>query len=446
MSKRKTHEQFLKDMKEKGNPNVIVLGTYKKSTEKIKCQCKNNPEHIWYATPSNLLRGRGCPYCKSEKIGKMFSITEEEFLKRFAEKGRADELEIVEHYKKSSEAILVRCRKNKQHEFYARPSFLLSGMHCLYCTGHRVDMTNCLNTLRPDLTIFLKNKEDGNKVTLKSEIILDLKCPNCGFEKTKSVKELNRLGFSCPICGDNISFPNKFIRNMLQMLKINFISEWSCEWTQGKRYDIYFELNNEKILVEMDGAFHKKESQYKTLENNKKIDKLKNELAKENGYKLIRIDCENTNPKNIFENIKKSELNNILNLNNFDWKECAIKSSNSILVEICKYYNKHSNISMRKLGKKFNVSQSTALNYLRKGKEIGICTVNVKEKIKRNKIIKVIDKNTNKAVIYNSKKELLENLESDFGQKISESTLSRIIKKEVQSKKWEDFEFIELKK
>lgn len=69
-----------------------------------------------------------------------------------------------------------------------------------------------------------------------------------------------------------------------------------------------------------------------------------------------------------------------------------------------------------------------------------------KRKIKRNKIIKVIDKNTNKAVIYNSKKELLENLESDFGQKISESTLSRIIKKEVQSKKWEDFEFIELKK
>ena len=307
-------------------------------------------------------------------------------------------------------------------------------------------MTNCLNTLRPDLTIFLKNKEDGNKVTLKSEIILDLKCPNCGFEKTQSTKELNRLGFSCPICGDNISFPNKFIRNMLQMLNIKFISEWSGEWTQGKRYDVYFELNEEKILVEMDGAFHKKESQYKTLENNKKIDKLKNELAKENGYKLIRIDCENTNPKNIFENIKKSELNNILNLNNFDWKECAIKSSKSILVEICKYYNKHSNISMRKLGKKFNISQSTALNYLRKGKEIGLCTVNVKEKIKRNKIIKVIDKNSNKAVIYNSKTELLKNLESDFGQKISESTLNRIIKKEVQSKKWEDFEFVELKK
>ena len=254
------------------------------------------------------------------------------------------------------------------------------------------------------------------------------------------------MGFSCPICGDNISFPNKFIRNMLQMLNIKFISEWSCEWTQGKRYDVYFELNEEKILVEMDGAFHKKESQYKTLENNKKIDKLKNELAKENGYKLIRIDCENTNPKNIFENIKKSELNNILNLNNFDWKECAIKSSKSILVEICKYYNKHSNISMRKLGKKFNVSQSTALNYLRKGEEIGLCTVNVKEKIKRNKIIKVIDKNSNKVVIYNSKTELLKNLESDFGQKISESTLNRIIKKEVQSKKWEDFEFVELKK
>lgn len=319
-------------------------------------------------------------------------------------------------------------------------------MHCPYCTGHRVDNTNSLNALRLDLTQFLKNKEDGDKVTLKSEVVLELKCPNCGFEKNQTAKELTRYGFSCLVCGDNISFPNKFIRNMLKMLNIPFVSEWKDSWTEGKRYDVKFEKEGQNILVEMDGGFHKRETQYKTLKTNQETDRLKDELAKKNGYKLIRINCGISDAKIIFKNIKNSELSDILDLKDFNWKECAIRSSKSILVEICKFYNINPNISMKELGKKFDVNPVTALKYLRKGKEIGLCFVPVKGKRRRNKSLKVINKVTNKEIIYSSMKELIQNFEKDFEKTISERTLYRVLKRDNSNNSWSDFEFIELNK
>lgn len=57
-----THEQFLEKMKQKGNDNVIVLGQYVKSKEKILCKCKYC-KFEWYATPDTLLQGHGCKKC-----------------------------------------------------------------------------------------------------------------------------------------------------------------------------------------------------------------------------------------------------------------------------------------------------------------------------------------------------------------------------------------------
>ena len=387
---KKTHEEFLKQMEKTGNPNVIILEEYKRKQKKIKCQCKINSEHIWYATPADLQKGRGCPFCKNIKIGKQFSINEEEFLRRFNEFGNPDELEIIGRYEGSYKEIEVRCKKDARHIFKTKAYMLIQGCHCPYCTGHRVHEANCLNTLRPDLIKYLKNKKDGEKVTLHSEVVLDLKCPICGYEKKTTAKEFNRYGFTCPICSDGVSFPNKFIRNMLIMLGVDFIPEWSPEWVGKKRYDVMFIHDGQTIIVEMDGAFHTKESQYNTLEQNQKTDKEKERLALENNCKLIRIDCTESNAQNIFKNILKSELSEILNLKDFDWKECGIKSSKSLLVEVCKYYNEHPEKTSKELSSIFKISRDTVLTYLRKGKELGICTVQVSNR-KKIKIIDIVD-------------------------------------------------------
>ena len=441
---RKTNEEFLQRMKETGNPNVIVLEEYKGNRIKLKCQCKKNSSHIWYATPANLQKGRGCPLCRNEKVGKMFSIDEKEFLYRFNKTGHPDELEILGKYERSDKEIQVKCKKDPRHLFKIKPYFLIQGCHCPYCTGRRVNETNSLNSLRPDLTLFLKNKSDGDRVTLSSDEILDVKCPNCGYEKKTQTKTLVRGGFSCPICGDGISFPNKFIRNMLTMLGVDFVPEWSPEWAGRRRYDVMFMYNNQPVIVEMDGSFHQRESPYKTLEKNQKSDKEKEELAKKNGCKLIRINCDQSHGKAIFNNILKSELAEMFDLRNFDRIECEIRSVKSLLVQVCKYYNEHPTATTKEMASLFQIGTPVILKYLRKGKELGICTVPVKEKQKQRKSIKVIQTFSKVEKSYKSIADLLRSFENDFDETISENTLYRAThpKNETGIYHWRNFEFI----
>ena len=62
----KNHEEFVLEML-KINPNIKIESKYVKCHEKVKCRClKDN--YIWYATPSNLLRNRGCPVCSNKVI------------------------------------------------------------------------------------------------------------------------------------------------------------------------------------------------------------------------------------------------------------------------------------------------------------------------------------------------------------------------------------------
>ena len=58
---RKSHTQFVEEMSII-NPMIAVLGKYSGNKNKIECQCVDC-ENKWFAVPSNLLNGHGCPTC-----------------------------------------------------------------------------------------------------------------------------------------------------------------------------------------------------------------------------------------------------------------------------------------------------------------------------------------------------------------------------------------------
>lgn len=60
---RKTHEQYVKEVF-KINPNIEVLEEYISYKVPILHMCKIDG-HQWYACPSNILFGTGCPQCKA---------------------------------------------------------------------------------------------------------------------------------------------------------------------------------------------------------------------------------------------------------------------------------------------------------------------------------------------------------------------------------------------
>lgn len=63
-AKRKTQEEFLQALSEI-NPNVEVLGAYRKNSQPVECRCKKCG-HVWHPRPSKLLFGQGCPKCSGK--------------------------------------------------------------------------------------------------------------------------------------------------------------------------------------------------------------------------------------------------------------------------------------------------------------------------------------------------------------------------------------------
>ncbi len=126
---RKTRNQFINEM-EKINPNIEIVGEYESTNKRIECKCKICG-FIWdSSTPSNLLRGEGCPKCGREKQAEKRRKTQEQFL--FEMRETNDTIAIISKY--TGDAKLVECEcKICGHIWKTRPSNLLRGRGCPAC-------------------------------------------------------------------------------------------------------------------------------------------------------------------------------------------------------------------------------------------------------------------------------------------------------------------------
>ena len=82
---------------------------------------------------------------------------------------------------------------------------------------------------------YLKNKEEAKTVTHGSATKFDIVCPICKHEKKMKLADLTRHGFSCPKCGDKISYPNRFMTNLLSMLNVEYDSEKNILLVSNKK-------------------------------------------------------------------------------------------------------------------------------------------------------------------------------------------------------------------
>lgn len=421
-----TTESFKKKLKELKRNDIELVGEYVNAHTKIEFKCTKNKKHkTWFASPTNILSGCGCPECKKESISNKLSLSHEDFIKKHKNDFNKN-IEIIGKYIRNTIPILVQCKTNPNHKWMMFPDDLVGGRGCPFCRGMRVDDTNSVASCRPDLVKYFKDKDDALKYTSGSSKRVDLICPNCGFEKNITVQCLTEKGFSCPVCGDGISYPNKFIRNMLSMLGMEFNVEWTHEKCKGCYYDVEFKINNEIYLVEMDGDFHYFERGYGNLKDVQEKDKIKNLMAKENGWNLIRIEALQSSAEYLFNNIKNSELSKIFDLSNFDYVECGKRSEKSLVIEVCEYFNKNLNINYSELGRIFKLNSETISNYIKKGKEYGLIN---KAFVKKNgsKLISVY-KNGKLKKTYISATECVNNIEKDFNLKISKDKIYKIIK------------------
>lgn len=274
--------------------------------------------------------------------------------------------------------------------------------------GFHCDNCNSIKVKAPHVVKYFINEEDAIKYGVGSHQKVVVRCPECGFKKETIISNLVIRGFNCPICGDGISYPETFVSNLLKHLNIEFISQFSLD-NNKHRYDFY--LIEYRTIIETHGIQHYEyTSRGRTLEEEIRNDEIKRNIALDNKYNYVVIDSRYSELKWMKENIMSSELPILLNFKeeDIDWLKIEKDSANSLVKEVCDYFNNSNNITTSHIQKVFGLSKVTIIKYLKKGTEFGWCNYDPKDfkgGIAYSKRVKGIHKTTGETVIFPSAKE-----------------------------------------
>ena len=208
-------------------------------------------------------------------------------------------------------------------------------------------------------------------------------CPECKRTKSKSmiINSIFKQGSIGCICGDGFSYSEKFIDCILSQLNLKHswqITKRDFDWCGDKRYDFYFEYNDEKYIIEAHGIQHYKYTGFTlSLEDQIKNDEVKKDLALKNGIRPVNyivLDCREAEVEWIKKSILSSKLNEIFDLSKIDWIKCGEYALSNLVKKVCDIWNKHGDkYSTTQIGEIFNISRDTVVAYLKKGVEVGWC-------------------------------------------------------------------------
>lgn len=317
------------------------------------------------------------------------------------------------------------------HVYIVQEHELKTGRKCPKCVGRVLIVGyNDLATTDPDIMKYLLNKEDGRKHTRGSNERIWVVCPICKHKKLVKITDLVHKGFSCPRCSDGLSYPNKFAFDVFIQISEQYqeyITEYSPDWIKPKKYDHYILFEGGKeIIVEMDGGFHnERQGKYAA-----KYDKYKDELAKEHGIDVIRVDCSYNNITKRFDYIKTEfikKLSHLFDLSNVDWDSANKTGISSRLVEVVKYYNENQFMSNQQIADKFHVNVVTIRHYLAVGEKLGLCEyIRVDPNRCKNSIPLILyDSNDNMIGVYVSSRHMAECMKDKNFRASSIRTYSR---------------------
>lgn len=125
-----SNDQFLERFSKYGDKTIIPLEEYKTNSRSILCEC-SICHNQWKASPTNLVKGTGCPKCQSVRSGIRQRMTNEEFLKRLRNE-HGDLIEALEPYVVSNIKISFKCN-TCGYVWKTTPDHILRGCGCPCC-------------------------------------------------------------------------------------------------------------------------------------------------------------------------------------------------------------------------------------------------------------------------------------------------------------------------
>lgn len=226
---------------------------------------------------------------------------------------------------------------------------------------------------------YLYNKDDAYKYFKHDNRNVKMVCPYCGKIQMKKPKLISvHQSLQCS-CMDSVSYPNKFIYEVLRQFNIEFEPEKVFSWSKPKRYDVYFKFNGTKNIIEMHGKQHYEENSFtaRTLENEKINDEYKYTIALQNGIdNYYQIDSSVSSCDYIKNSIIHSGLFELLGItsNDINWIRCDEYATSNTDKEIAEYHEQNPLIGNHELSLLFSVSEDRITRAVNKGIEFGWCS------------------------------------------------------------------------
>ena len=289
--KKRTYEEFINDLK-KINPNIRILTEeqdYVDGSTKVYCECLIDGNR-WWALPSSLLTGRGCPKCYGY-------IEEKEFVNMLSKKN--NNIVLYGKYLGSKTPTLFKCLIDG-NIWYSQPYKILHDVGCPKCKSRKQSERQILSHDE-----YLKRLQNITNDILPLEKYIQYNVPiahvclKCGHIWYVSPNSLITEHTGCPKC--NCSKGENRIIKYLEDKNIYFIFQKSFDdlkYINSLYYDFYIPSQN--ILIEYDGEFHYMDIFHNgSYEESLIRDNIKTEYAKKNNIQLIRI------PYWDFDNIEK---------------------------------------------------------------------------------------------------------------------------------------------
>lgn len=411
------------------------VGTKLENRRHLKLKC-NKDNHIWEASLYSIMNGKsGCPRC-----GGVSTKNLSDYIIEFSNKDfEVLDFEIREVGKSKKDTIYLKLKcKNDSNIWFSALGNVRKGYGCPKCDSNKKKILSCIpngnsiSEIRPDLIKYLKNKDDANNYTFSSRRKIDLICPDCGSERSMATYSLHKTGFSCGVCSDNISIPEKFCTNLLKELNIEFEYQKRFDWSNGKIYDFYIPSLN--MIIETHGGFHYRSTKFSDhIEVQKNDTEKKNNAINNNMSKYITIDCRESKLNILKENFTKS-LSEIFDLKSIDFSKIWKLSQKSEMFKYWDIWNNNNNMkSLSELSNELMIDRHKLANYLKIGDKLGKCKYNpnIASYSTKERLGKKIDK-------YNSNGELIETfislIEAGKSVGICSTTIRYYINKNKQDK------------
>lgn len=264
---------------------------YEGSNKKVIVTC---PIHGDFSVKANNhLIGYNCPKCSKEHITHEITkieqinastkkITNEEFkqkvIDKYGDKYILDKVEYINNRTK----ITVTCREHG--DFEITPNHLMLNRGCPLCSKNKRKETE---TIRNDIKTVHGDSIDTSMIEyngIHGNVLL--KCNKCGNLFYATPANVIHQATACPYC--NESHMEKEVKQILMENNINFVQEKTFDWlinTRKLRLDFYIEYNN--IAIECQGIQHFEQTFDVPLDYIIQNDKIKNNLCKEHGIKVL---------------------------------------------------------------------------------------------------------------------------------------------------------------